>query len=82
MSNMCLLETQSHWTDKSLKLWWFTSESLSDEADFGDESFPALAATLARLENSENFRFRLSADFGYGDIPLASLLLPLLLNHG
>lgn len=81
MSYVCLLETQTHWSDESFVFWWLSCEVLSYEGDFVDSSLPTFSFPLSWPDDFEHFSFGHWLNFLNRDWPLAGLFFSLLLDH-
>ena len=67
--------------NESLVLGGFSCEFFSNKSCLGDHSLPLLLSSFPCFENFEHLVFADRPDLREGDIPLSSLLLPLLLDH-
>ncbi len=81
MSNIGLLETQTHGTDESLEFWRFTGKVLAHKCNFVDSSLPAFSLSFSRPDHFKHFGLGHGLYFlnWYG--PFTGFFLTLLLNH-
>ncbi len=81
MSHVCVLESQTHWTDETFVFWWFTGEVLTDEGDFVDSSLPTFSLSLTWSDDLEHFGFSHGLDLFNRYWPFACLFFTFLLDH-
>mmetsp|Transcript_14315 Transcript_14315/g.40729 ORF Transcript_14315/g.40729 Transcript_14315/m.40729 type:complete len:239 (-) Transcript_14315:20-736(-) len=81
MRHVCLLHSQSGWTDEAFVLWILTREGISHECALRHDPLPCLFLPLSGLHDLEHFVIRHRLDFRDGDLPLSGLLLALLLDR-
>jgi hypothetical protein len=81
MSDVRLLETQTHWSDESFVFWRLSCEVLSYESDFIDSSLPAFSFSFSGPDDLEHFSFGHWLNFFNRDRPLSGFFFSLLLDH-
>lgn len=81
MGHVCLLESETHRSDKSFMLWRFSSEVLSDKADLIDSSFPAFFLSFSWADHIEHLSFSHRFYFFNRDRPLTSFFFSFLFDH-
>jgi len=76
-----LLDTQTGGPDETFELWRLAGETVANEGALGDHTLPGLLALLAGGDGLEDFILGNASDGRKRNVPLASLLLSLLLDH-